>query len=238
MPRLLLCVAIVGAGLCSSSSGQSGPPQDPAADQHHHLILKNELVRVFAVNIPEGQQVYVRHQLNFLTVTLDDGRIVMWSEGTIPGMVFAVHAGDARFFLGRAALGMRNDAKTEYRNITIEFFDPRVTNYGYQQPSGEGFGYASTAPGPPPDDRSGFVHAVPLHSAAVRDVRLLPGELLPAADRAVKELVIAVTDLNLQSKSGVDFKKQGGEIAWLNTPTTGLINRGTSTARFVIVEFL
>lgn len=105
----LLCRGALTIGLCLATTPQSTLPQDPIAEPHHHLILDNDLVRVFSVTLPEGQETYVRHRYNFLTVTLEDGRVVMWLEGTVPGMVFSVRAGDTRFFLGRAALGTRNE---------------------------------------------------------------------------------------------------------------------------------
>lgn len=238
MGRKYFCLSAIALALVATAVAQSGAPQDPAAEAHHRLILENDLVRVFAVRIPEGQQTYVRHPHSFLTVTLQDGETVMWTEGTVPGLVFSVRAGDARFFLGRAALGTRNAGKTEYKNITVEFFDPRVTNYGYEQSDAQSRSYSSNALGPPPDERSGFVHALPLHLASVRDVRLLPGEQLPPPSVPAKELVIAVTDLNLQSESGRALKKTSGEIEWLPMGTSIWTNRGTAPARFVVVELL
>ena len=49
---------------------------------------------------------------------------------------FHFSQGDVRFYSGGRAIGMRNDRTTDYRNITVEFLDPKVTNYGYQAYSG------------------------------------------------------------------------------------------------------
>lgn len=129
-------------------------------------------------------------------------------------------------------------SKAEYRNITVEFLDPRVTNYGYQGGSdGQSPNYGSTAMGPPPDEQTGFVHVLPLHSVSVRDVRLRPGEQLAPPEMPAKELMVAVTELDLRSSSESELTKQSGEIAWFQA-ASGWINRGSKPARFVVVEFL
>ena len=225
-------------GLVAPLAAQTRAPQDPAVEPHHRLTFTNDRVRVFALDIPGGQDVYVRHQRNFLTVTLAGGRMVMWAEGTSPETVFAINTGDTRFFLGGPALGMRNAGKDDYKSIVVEFLDPQVTNYGFQynRADGQNWDYGSSALAPAPDAASGFVHALSLRRATVRDVRLLAGEQLPASPIAVKQLVIAVTDLNLGSEPGFNFTKAGGEIVWLEARKSGLINRGAAAARFVVVE--
>jgi hypothetical protein len=52
-------------------AAQSPAPVDMASEPHHRL-LKNDQVRVFSVTIPPREQSWVRHEHNFLTVTLDD----------------------------------------------------------------------------------------------------------------------------------------------------------------------
>jgi hypothetical protein len=45
--------------------------------------------------------------------------------------------GELHFFFGGLAHGIRNDSNAEYRNVTVEFLDPQVTNYGYRYESGK-----------------------------------------------------------------------------------------------------
>jgi hypothetical protein len=219
---------------------QARAPVDADTEPHHHLMLANGQVRVFAVSIPAGQDIYVRHQHNFLTVTLEDGRLVMWIEGANPGLIFPVNAGDTRFFLGGPALGMRNDGRTRYKNITVDFLDPQVTTYAYQNnrtPDQPSWDYGSSgAMAPPVDARSGFVHALSLRVAVARDVRLLPGEQFAPPNRPANELFIAVTDLDLAPPDGEDLKKQPGEVSWLERRTSALVNQGKNPVRFVVLE--
>jgi hypothetical protein len=218
---------------------QARTPLDADAEPHHHLVLANDQVRVFAVGLPAGQDMYVRHQHNFLTVTLRDGRLIMWTEGANPGLVFPVNAGDTRFFLGGSALGMRNDGRTKYKNITVDFLDPQVTTYGYQYNRGEGSGgwdYGANALAPPADARTGFMHALSLQRAVARDVRLLPGEQLAAPEQPANELFVAVTDLDLAASAGDGLKKRSGEVSWLERRTSALVNQGNAPARLVVLE--
>lgn len=238
MRRTLFSDAAILLGVAALVWAQPKTPMDADAEPHHHRILENDLVRVFAVNIPPSQEMYVRHRHNFLTVTLRGSRMVMWSEGTAPALVFPINAGDTRFFLGGASLGMRNDGKDKYKNITVEFLDLRVTHYGFQynRAPGQKWDYGSSALAPPADAQSAFVHALPLQQAVVRDVRLLPGDAFPPPTQPAKELLIAVADLDLSLAANRDLRKQSGEIAWLEGRTSALVNRGIAPARFVVVE--
>ncbi len=236
MQRLLLLPATLSLSLLGVVLSQTISPADVAAQ--HRLLLENDRVRVFAVNIPVGQQTFIRHQHNFLTVALEDSQMVMWSEGASANLVFHINRGDTRFFLGGAAFGMRNDGQKEYRNVTVEFLDPRVTNYGfnYNLAGGPRWDYGSSALAPPADPRAGFVHPLPLQAAVVRDVQLLSGEQLPTLLQPAKELLIAVSDLNLTAGTNASLRRSAGEIAWLEGRTSPLINQGTVPVRFVAVE--
>ncbi len=162
---------------------------------------------------------------NYLTVTLTESRLAMCPEGASAAPVYPINAGDTRFFIGGAPIGVRNEGRTKYRNTTVEFLDPHVTNYGYHyyiQGASPGRTYGMSASAPPADPRAGFVHPLDLQKVLLRDVRLLPGEQLSPPDRPGKELVIAVTDLRLASAGDGELKKLPGEIAWIKAaPSSG-----------------
>jgi hypothetical protein len=231
-------VAIVFLCITGLVWPQAVAPADVAGESHHHLILENDLARVFAVSIPAHQEIYVRHEHNFLTVSLEGGRLVMWTEGTSPQLTFPVNTGDTRFFLGGAGIGTRNDGDSGYKNITVEFLDPKVTNYGFQyyRTGGQSWDYGSSALAPPVDAHSAYVHSLSLQRAVVRDVRLVRGGQLAPPDQPVPELLIAVTDLSLLSTTGSAVNKRAGEIALLEGRTSALINQDAGPVRFVVVE--
>ena len=123
MPALLLaCVAV--------ASAQTAP--DMASAPHYRLLLSNDQVRVFAVTLRTLERTMARHDHNFLVITLQDTEVVMWPEGTSDITNFRFNQGDVRFSFGGRALGIRNDRTNDYRNITVEFLNPKVTSFGYQ----------------------------------------------------------------------------------------------------------
>lgn len=139
-------IVLLGAFISGAHSvpGQERVPVDIAKEPHHHVLLENRLVRVFAVAIPPHEESYVRHERNFLAVAMQDGEIVMWRAGAADVMRVPTKQSDARFFWSGFVRGMRNESSAEYRNITIEFLDPRVTTYGYRWQTGR-WDYGSNA---------------------------------------------------------------------------------------------
>jgi len=107
-------------------------PVDIGSEPHHHLVFENDQVRVFSLALHPSERAFVRHTHNFLVVTLQDCEMVMWAEGESDILNFRFNQGDARFFFGGFARGIRNDHTSEYRNITVEFLNSKVTTYGYQ----------------------------------------------------------------------------------------------------------
>ena len=83
-------------------------PDEITREPHHHLLLQNDQVRVFEVTLRPTEHLFVRHQYNFLVVTLRDCEMVMWNEGESEIASFRFNQGDVRFFY--AVVGAR-DAK-------------------------------------------------------------------------------------------------------------------------------
>ena len=136
---------------------QSAP--DMASAPHYRQLLANDKVRVFAVTLRPLERTMARHDHNFLVVALLDCDVVIWPEGESDIVNFHFNQGDVRFYLGGRALGMRNDRTTDYRNVTVEFLDPKVTNYGYQPiPAPGTMDRASISP--PADPHAKFVNSI------------------------------------------------------------------------------
>ena len=229
-----IALMVIGLAGVAYSAAQERVPADIAKEPHHRLLLKNELVHVFAVTIPPHQESYVRHQHNFLTVALQDGELVMWRAGEADVMHFPAKQGDVRFFMRGDALGMRNETNAEYRNITVEFLDPRVTNYGYRWETAK-WDYGSSAINGPMDPHARFVNQLKLESAVVSDVQLLSKDSLDAPTESRKELVMAVTPLELSNGNDAKVHLAPGEVLWLNGRTLSLVNTGGQPARFVVI---
>jgi hypothetical protein len=231
--RTFACCALL-ALLAIAAPAQTAV--DMASEPHHHLLLQNDEVRVFAVTLRPTEQAYIRHEHNFLVVTLQDGEVVVWSEGQSPIQNFHVSQGDVRFFLSGPALGMREDRTTDYRNITVEFLNPKVTSYGYQADKGT-WGYDTGGVNPPTDPHARFANSMKLGAAIVRDVQLLPGDSLPPPEREAAELLVPVTDVDLKTQGDRHIRKQPGEVIWIgNGRKSDLLGAGGEPSRFEVVE--
>ena len=225
---VIFCTALLSA--------QVVVPDEITAEQHHHLLLHNDQVRVFAVVLHSTEHFFVRHQYNFLVVTLQDSEMVMWNEGESQIFNFRFNQGDIRFFYGGPARGMRNDHTGEYRNITIEFLNPKVTTFGYQPTIGK-WEYGSSAVGPPVDPNKKFRSTLKLGLADASDVQLLQRDVIEPPDKGTFELLIPVTDLDMTGGSDLHIRKARGDAWWIGGGRKAdLMNTIPDPARFVLVD--
>ena len=213
--------------------------QKPAAlgvenDPHYRLLMENGQVRVFALTLPQGTQSFVRHEHNYLTITLEQNEVIMWKDEESPIQHFRVPKGEVHFFFGGPAHGIRNDTGAEYRNVTIEFLDPRVTTYGYRYESGK-YDYGAVALNPPVDPEGHFVNSLNLEKAEAKDVQLLPKESLPAA--AGPQLLVAVTQSIFSSANDSTISLKPGEVLWREGGAAAMPNNSTTPVRLAVIEF-
>jgi hypothetical protein len=231
MPVLLLaCVAAA-----SISWAQTTP--DMASAPHYRLLLSNDHVRVFAVTLRSLERTMARHDHNFLVITLQDTEVVMWPEGTSDITNFRFNQGDVRFSFGGRALGMRNDRTSDYRNITVEFLNPKVTSFGYQANLGT-WEFGASGIAPPVDPHARFKNTLHLGAASVNDIQLLPRDVLAGPELSGPELLIAVTDIDLKTGESERIRKSSGDVVWIpagrkSTP----MNVATDPVRLDVVEF-
>jgi hypothetical protein len=226
MPPLLL-VPITWA--------QTAP--DMASAPHYRLLLSNDQVRVFAVTLQAMERTMARHDHNFLVITLQDCEVVMWPEGASDITNFRFNQGDVRFSLGGRALGIRNDRAGEYRNITVEFLNPKVTSFGYQANTGT-WDFGASGINPPVDPHARFRNTLHLGAASVSDIQLLARDTLGAPELSGPELLIAVTDIDLKAGESERIRKSSGDVVWIpagrkSTP----MNVSTDPVRMDLVEF-
>jgi len=216
------------------ASWQGAALADAGKDPHYRLLLENSQVRVFALTLPPGSQSFVRHEHNYLTVTLEENEVIMWKDQEAPLEHFRVPSGEVHFFFGGSAHGIRNESKATYRNVTVEFLDPQVTTYGYRYESGK-YDYGAAALNPPVDPEGHFVNSLDLEKAEARDVQLLPKETLSPGKPPA--LAIAVTSVSVADGPDRQISLKPGEVAWLERANAVLANNGPGPARFALVVF-
>jgi hypothetical protein len=229
-PRLLLPLF-----LALFASAQT--PTDMSSDAHHQLLLDNSQVRVFAVTLRSNEQSFVGHEHNFLMVTLQDCEVVMWPEGRSDIQSFRLGEGDVRFLFAGRARGLRNERNPTYRNITVEFLDPKVTTYSYQRDSGA-WDYGDSVLRPPVDPHAKFANSLGLGTATATDVQLLPGDSLPLPEKLTAELLIPVSDVDFKTEGDTHMRKSPGDAVWIPAGRKfKLLNAAGDPAHFVVVEF-
>ena len=229
-PRFLMLLLFAPMGWA-----QSAP--DMASAPHYRQLLVNDQVRVFALTLKPLERTMARHDHNFLAIALRDCDVVMWPEGESDIVNFHFSPGDVRFYSGGRALGMRNDRTTEYRNVTVEFLDSKVTNYGYQSYPGK-WDYGAVSIAPPVDPHARFMNSMLLGIASVNDVQLLSRDPLPPPEKPAAELLIPVTDIDLKAGEYERMRKSSGDAVWIPAGRKStFLNATADPARLIVVLF-
>jgi quercetin dioxygenase-like cupin family protein len=229
--RFWLVAALATAALFA----QTAPEVESTAEPHHHLALENAYVRVFKVEIPAGESTTPHwHRHDFLLVSLGAAQISNQVEGKAAATI-AIEDGQTVFVAGPIAHAVRDLGSTPFRNVTVEFLQDQK---------------ARSSPPPAWDEERGlnvleggtqdilFVK----DGVRVSETDLQPGGMIPKHHHAGPHLVIAVTDLNLQSDvvgkgvSRVELK--AGDIKWVAGGFTHTVmNAGQQPAKFISLEF-
>jgi hypothetical protein len=208
---------------------------DIASEPHYQMLLQNGRVRVFELTLRPTEKAYVRHDHNFLTVTLQDCEMVMWAQGQSDIQNFRFNQGDVHFAYAGPARGIRNDRSSVYRNITVEFMNPKVTTFGYQAREGT-WDFGNSGLNPPVDPHKKFKSDLDLSEAIASDLQLLQGDTLEPPEKGYEELLIATADIDLKAGSDIHIRKSSGDIVWLGANRkTDLFNSVPDPARFVMV---
>ncbi|MBS1853684.1 MAG: hypothetical protein JST79_22520 [Acidobacteria bacterium] len=228
--------------LCSACFlfAQTEKEVEVTAEPAHHLVLENEFVHVFRVEVPPHSSTLLhRHRHDFFIVTLIPADIVNEVQGQAPAAV-KLAAGEASFKPGGFVHRVRNQAATPFLHINIEL---QKDAQARQSPPAQW------------DEERGLniLHGGTQDILFVKDgvrvseIDLQPGGMIPSHGHKGPHLLVAVTDLELksdvsQSKTGgtgpMTGRFQAGEVKWLpGGYTHTLSNTGTKPAKFVTFEF-
>lgn len=236
MLRGIAALAVLAGLLACPLEIQAQTAADIASEPHHRLLLENAQVRVFEVSLRPTEKAFVKHDHNFLAVTLTDSEMVMWAQGQADIQNFRFNRGDVRFFFSGPPRGLRNDRTTPYRNVTVEFLNPKVTTYGYQPTTG-GWDYGGSTLNAPVDPQAKFSSQLNLGEATAIDVQLLQGDAYEPPEKPAAELLIPVTDVSLRAESDNHIRKSSGDVVWIPAGRKfKLMNTDSQPARFVVVE--
>ena len=99
---------------------QAPPEVEIPAEPHHHLVFKNEELRVFGVEVPpHGETQMHLHHHDYIYVTLGASEVVNAVKGKDP-IRLQLQDGETRFTPGNFAHVARNVSDKPFRNVTIE----------------------------------------------------------------------------------------------------------------------
>jgi quercetin dioxygenase-like cupin family protein len=203
-----------------------------ASEPHHHLVLLNQYVRVFKVEVPPRQSTMMHwHGHDYAYVTIGNAEFSNELMGKQPVTV-KLQNGETRFFPGNFAHVARDLASTPFRNVTIEFLQDQK---------------ARQTPSPKWDEQRGLqvLEAGTADILFVKDgvrltdFQLQPGATVPKNRLSAPYLLVAVTDLELRAPNKATLADlKSGSVKWFAAGhQTGLVNTAKQPARFIALEF-
>ena len=215
-------------------SAQTTQEVEITAEPHHHLVLTNDQVRVFNVEVaPHSDTLMHWHRHDYIFVTLGATEVVNAVKGKDP-VTLKLNDGDTAFLATGFAHIARNLSNQPFRNVTIEILQDEKLRH---------------TKSPWDEDRAlnvlpGGTQQILFVKDGIRasEFELQPGGMVPKHHHAGPELVVALTDYELRSdqegKSPVNISTKTGETAWIpGGYTHTLTNTGHHPARFVTLEF-
>jgi beta-alanine degradation protein BauB len=108
-----------------STAADAAPKVVPITEeQHHHLVLDNDYVRVFHVEVPpHSETLYHQHDMDYVFVTLGDSKV---ASERVDGKstTLELKDGDTRFTKGGFAHKAVNLSDKPFVNVTIEMKRP------------------------------------------------------------------------------------------------------------------
>jgi quercetin dioxygenase-like cupin family protein len=231
MRRVFAALLLATAFLAAQTSGKVEITAEPA----HHLALENPYVRVFEVEVPPGGATLVHyHRHDYVSVNLGPAELLNQVEGK-PAVTLRLADGQTAFTEGNFAHSVRDLGATSFRNVTIELLEDEKAR---QSP-------------PPKWDEERALHILEggtehimfaKDGVRVSETDLQPGGMIPKHHHAGPQLLVAVTDLDLENgvagKGISPIRLKAGDVRWLpGRLTHAVMNVGKQQARFITLEF-
>jgi hypothetical protein len=242
-PAVLCLFLSVFAGAQNKTGSDGNPVATDITDEpHHSLVLENEYVRVFEVNVPPMKQtLWYQHRYDFIEVALSNSTVATGklSQDSL-SLQGDLYPGQVRFRHGPSTYKMANkDSVGSYRNITLEVKknsnQPRSAYVSAQY-----LADYDTVPLAAEPSKS-FSQSLDRDTVRITDVQVLPGEEWKSHLGPLPYIVVAVSDVELANPSNSDdaleFKAPSGAVQWAPKSFLGTLkNMSDKPARFVVVE--
>jgi quercetin dioxygenase-like cupin family protein len=204
------------------------------AEPSHHLVLQNQYVRVFKVEVPSHQSTLMHHHRHdYFYVTLGASQIDNEVAGK-PPVTLSLHDGETRFTPGGFAHLVKTLSEQPFQNITVELMQD-----------------AKLRKSPPKWDEERALHIL---NGGTEDVlfvkdgvrasefQLNAGGIVSKRNHAGPQLLVAVTDVVLRSevagRKAANIELKAGDVTWIKGGITDtLTNVGPQKANYITLEF-
>ena len=216
---------------------QAQAPVEVSSEPHHHQVLENMFVRVFAVSVDPGESTLMHHHgRDYLSVSIGDAQVTNTKQGAQP-VAMSFKDGDVRFTPAGLVHAVSNTGSTPFRNRTIELVGPTTNQKACTE--------SCSIPVPCNSaDKTMCVTVTKLMTADQWSVTLVtspPGAVYPQHTHLANFLTIPLTDADITRKNQ-DQPEQAvhsrtGELTWNNPVVHTLTNSGKTTAKTVVLEF-
>ena len=247
MKLLLLAALFV---LSFSLSAQAPAPVPLKGEPHHHLILENEFVRAFYVEVaPHDATLLHQHDADYVFVVLGPGDFVNAVVGK-PEVHATLEDGTTRFSRGGFAHVARTDAGISFRNITVELIRPQGALRNLCQKVTDG--PVNDCPDKPSSNLYSLKPLFETDEITVSSGKIAPVAMLDEMNSNTAALFVALTNSEISvrvgNQAGVQLK--AGQVLWLpagqnyavSTSDLAHIPRSldaiaTNPARFLLISF-
>ena len=235
----LITFSVIASSLVLRAQTAAPAEVDITAEPHHHLVLENQYVRVFSLEIPpHGITQLHRHGHDYISVNLGLSQVENDVVGKPPAKL-TLQDGETRFVPGAFAHLGKNLSDQPFHTVIIELLQDEKARHS-----------------PPPKwgvngDEERGLHILNggtrdilfvKDGVRVSDLELQPGGVLPKHHHTGPHLVVAVTDLDLRSdvegKGPQQIQLKAREVAWGKGGDTHTVtNTGKQNARLITIEF-
>jgi Cupin len=212
----------------------AAPEVEIIAEPHHHLVLENQSVRVFKVDVPPHSDTLMHwHRHDYIYVTLGDTEVVNAVKDK-PPVTLKLRDGETRFSPATFAHIARNLSDQPFRNVTIEILEDESLRHSSAHWE---------------EDRvletfHGGTQEILFVKDGIRvsEFEVQPNGIVPMYHHNGPHLLVAVTDLEIRSDAvgmgTVPVRFKSGDSKWLpGNYSDTITNTGIQVAKFVTLEF-
>lgn len=122
--RSIGALGLITAFVVCIGAQEATAPVPVSQEPHHHLILENDYVRVYSVEVPPGGETLVhQHAADYLSISVGGSDIENDVVGK-PPVRAQLKDEDTRFVKGGFAHKVVNKSDKPFRNLTIELKKP------------------------------------------------------------------------------------------------------------------